>query len=135
MVKGGLVKNNSRSASCALTLFSLLMIFVWISVNQVVQACLFTVVFEYAVEVTYPEPEVFSGGVLMIGCNAVCLFIVVVSSFVLGNVPTRAMGVTAIGLCMGFTAFSGLICLLLHERLRRVMAENKAGSLNRAGAE
>eukprot|EP00744_Colponema_vietnamica_P027809 GILI01041909.1.p1 GENE.GILI01041909.1~~GILI01041909.1.p1 ORF type:complete len:406 (+),score=56.83 GILI01041909.1:152-1219(+) len=99
--------------------------YIWYSLMQILNSCVSTVVFEYSVELTYPIPEAISGTVMMFLPCVMATIIVISSASVLGNDPSPSEALTAIAICVGVSAISGLVSLLLTEMLRRVDLEEK----------
>jgi len=97
--------------------------YVWLILLQILQAMLLAVVFEYSVELTFPVPEAFSGTVLMVLPNLLNVLVSISGSTVLGNSGTATDALWALGICVGVALGSGIVCLLVEERLRRVTLE------------
>lgn len=97
--------------------------YIWYSLQQILISMISCVVFETAVEITYPVPEAISGTVLMIMPNLVAFLLALVSASLLGSDPTKGAALWSLMLATLSALFSGLVTLWLREDLRRMGVE------------
>jgi FLVCR family feline leukemia virus subgroup C receptor-related protein len=89
------------------------------------------VFFEYGLETTFPAPESLSSVLIMVLGNIVCVVLVLVGSFVLGNDPTKEAAIIATSCFTGLIAIGALLVAVMKSDCKRLEYEARMSAENR----
>lgn len=89
------------------------------------------VFFEYGLETTFPAPESLSSVLIMVLGNIVCVVLVLVASFVLGNDPTKEAAIIATSCFTALIAIGALLVAIMKSDCKRLEYEARMAAENR----
>ena len=108
--------------------------FLFYTIAGISQNAVVPVAFEYALELTFPEPEAVTSGSLIFGANTVSFVLLSVASAILGEEPTKGRSQAVLCMLLAFSVAGALCVIMVKGTLRRLVAESAFGSPASAGS-